>query len=82
VGSFPITFVFANLGWSFVRYAASGWQYEYAPIGNPAQTPNTRSETIGVITVAAGLSVTVALIDYFVGRAQRKKQRTETAGSP
>ena len=69
IGSFPITFVFANLSYGFIRFGLHGWDRSYSPIGNPNQVPNDRTETLGVVAAAAGLAITVALIDFVRGRS-------------
>ena len=68
IGSFPITFVFANLTYGLIRFGLNGWDNSYSPIGNPDRVPYTNTETLGVITAAVGLAVTVALIDFARGR--------------
>ena len=70
VGSFPITFVFANLTYGLIRFGVNGWDNSYSPVGNTNQVPYDQIETVGVITAAAGLAITVAVIDYFRGRSR------------
>jgi hypothetical protein len=81
VGSFPITFVFANLGYSLVRYAVKGGDPEYAPVGSN-RIPLSRQESLGVLAGAAALSVTVAVIDYAIGRRNRRRAIPGTDGNP
>ena len=80
VGSFPITFVFTNLAYGLIRYAVNGFDNEYAPLGNP--NPYAWPETVGVMSTAAGLSVSVAIADLLIGRRRERRRDTEPDGSP
>ncbi|MBD3284680.1 hypothetical protein GF395_04565 [Candidatus Uhrbacteria bacterium] len=73
IGSFPITFVLANLGYGVYRYASNGFDAEYAPLG-PNRQPRDRSESINIVVAAASLSVTVAILDYLIGRRREKRE--------
>jgi hypothetical protein len=81
IGSFPITFVFANLGYSLLRYAANGGDPDYAPVGSN-RIPLSRNESLGVLAAAAAMSVTVAVIDYGIGRRNRRRAIPGTDGNP
>jgi hypothetical protein len=82
IGSFPITFVFANLGYSLGRYAVNGGDPDYAPFGNPNRIPLSRGESLAVIGIAASLSVTIALVDYAIGRRRRARAVLGEDGNP
>ena len=81
VGSFPITFVFANLGYGLIRYAVNGGNPEYAPVGSN-RVPLSRSESLGVLAAAAALSVSVAVIDYGIGRRNKRRAIPGADGNP
>jgi hypothetical protein len=83
VGSFPIVYLFTQLGYNVYRYGIHGWDLDYAPLGNANRVPYTRGETIGVLLGAASLSALVATADYLLGRARAKKAvRGASRGSP
>jgi hypothetical protein len=80
IGSFPIVYLFAQLGFNLYRYGSHGWDPQYAPLGNPNQVPYSSSETIGVLAGAAALSVGVAVADYLIGQARAKRKAAGAGG--
>jgi hypothetical protein len=81
IGSFPIVYLFAQLGFNLFRYGSHGWDPQYAPLGNPNQVPYSSSETIGVLGGAAALSVGVAVADYLIGQARAKRKAAGAGGA-
>ena len=73
VGSFPIMYLFTNFGIDGVSLAANGW------VMPPQNDRNKKFKTIGI---AAGGSVLVALIDYTIVLAKRKRQQREVESLP
>ncbi|MGM0674085.1 MAG: hypothetical protein ACQETQ_05255 [Spirochaetota bacterium] len=75
LGSFPLVLLFSNVAYDAVRFGreslrAGEWNYTYAPwfFGPPDKPPLTEDERVGVILTAAGISVSVALVDFIIGR--------------
>jgi hypothetical protein len=81
IGSFPIVYLFAQLGYNLYRYGMHGGDAQYAPLGNPDQVPYSESETVGVILGAAALSVGVAVADYLIGQARERRKAAGAGGA-
>lgn len=81
IGSFPFTLFFTNFAYDTYRFAANGFDPAYRPW--PFRGPNsagfTKGERIGVLVASLSLSVVIATVDYFLGRAEAKR---ETARRP
>jgi hypothetical protein len=82
LGSFPVMLLLTNISYDLVRFGresleAGEWNYTYAPwfFGPPDKPPLTEDERIGVIATAAGISVSVALIDFFIGKMTNREER-------
>ncbi|MDD3997394.1 MAG: hypothetical protein WC129_07805 [Sphaerochaetaceae bacterium] len=58
-GSLPISLTVASLGYSAAL-----------ALGTPPIAPTTAGETIAMFSIAAGLSLIVALVDYILGEIQ------------
>lgn len=69
IGAFPIALLVSSLGYQTVRYAQHGYSRDYSPslFGNSAQ-PLSNQEKIGILLGAVGLSASVALADFIVGK--------------
>ena len=92
LGSFPLVLLLSNVGYDVVRFGreslrAGEWNYTYAPwfFGPPDKPPLSEDERIGVILTAAGISVSVAIVDFIIGRIRdgnnANSGRTEASGS-
>jgi len=70
VGSFPITLFFALESYDLYRYFNTGLSAAYAPWPfNTGSTINlTAQEQAWVIVSAVGLSISVAAVDFMIGR--------------
>lgn len=80
LGSFPLVLLFSNVAYDAVRFGreslrAGEWNYTYAPwfFGPPDKPPLTEDERVGVILTAAGISVSVAIVDFIIGRIRDGK---------
>lgn len=76
VGAFPIMYLFTGVGYDYGYYVASGFSQTYIPwpVGQgTSQWTSTnnpdllQSKNITVISVALGLSLVVAGVDWFLG---------------
>lgn len=78
LGSLPFTTLSATLVYSVYRYADHGFSQDYFP--NPlakssASANLTKDEQIGIICVAAGLSVAAGIADYIISAVRRSKDQ-------
>lgn len=91
LGSFPLVLLLSNISYDVVRFGreslrAGEWNYTYAPwfFGPPDKPPLTEDERVGVILTAAGISVSVAIVDFIIGRIRDGNNantgRNEAAG--
>lgn len=82
LGSYPITLLVSSLTYSLIRFGINGFAVEYAPppFSGAGAVPFTQDEIIGVTVAAAGASLIVAIIDYFVFKDQEKKKAVRAAG--
>jgi len=84
-GSFPFTMFFATIGMDLYRWhreAGMSWNnrgFAPWPITSSPAIPMTDREQRITIGIAAGLSVGVAIVDHFIvrGRRQRERRRAE-----
>ncbi|MEM5947900.1 hypothetical protein WKV44_05025 [Spirochaetia bacterium 38H-sp] len=67
-GIFPFSLFFSQFGYSFYRYANSGFDYSYAPapFGPPGGADFSDAEHQGIILGAAVLSLIAALVDNLI----------------
>ena len=70
LGSFPVSAVFSYLVYGFVRYAASGFEEDYSPIGSANPAPYAEEEHVGVLVVAGSVSLLIALVDLIIGEVR------------
>lgn len=69
VGAFPIALLVSSLGYQTVRYAQHGYSQSYAPaLFGTGATPLSNQEKIGILLGAAGLSMSIALADFILGK--------------
>ena len=73
----PFTFLASFLVYDFIRYAANGFDGDYALIGSTNPVPYTQAETIGVVAAAVGTSMLIAFIDFMIGRARSSRIENE-----
>lgn len=69
IGAFPIALLVSSFSYQLYRYAQSGFSQAYVPavLGTGA-TPLSNQEKTGVLLAGVGLSLTVALADYILGK--------------
>lgn len=81
IGSYPITLLVSSLTYSLIRFGINGFAVEYAPppFSGAGAVPFTQNEIIGVTVAAAGVSLIIAVIDYFVFDNQQKKKSVQAA---
>lgn len=74
-GSFPISLFVTFEAYDLGRFFINDRRLEYAPW--PFRPPNaaqySKEETIGILTTAVSLSLTLAIADYLVGRIVAKR---------
>jgi hypothetical protein len=77
VGSFPITLFLSLESYDMYRYFDTGFNANYAPW--PFNTGNTLNlsaqEQTWIIVTAVGLSLTVAVVDFMLGRWNATSQK-------
>lgn len=76
-GSFPIALLGTRLLYGIVRFAgasisAGEFDLAYLPplVAPPGAAPLTRSDNARIITSAAGVSISIAVIDYLLSRRE------------
>lgn len=81
LGSFPITMILSGFTYQLGRFAyqsalAGQATTEYAPwfFSTSTEPRYTNDERIGLIISAATLSVGVAVLDYLLGRRERREE--------
>lgn len=73
IGAFPIALLVSSLGYQTIRYAQHGYSQSYTPaLFGTSATPLTDQEKIGILLGAAGLSLSVALADFIVGKLTKQ----------
>lgn len=72
IGSFPITLLFSTIAYQLFRYASNNFSADYAPaiLGGTSKVPLTQQDQINELLIAVGFSVTVAVIDFVLGKIQ------------
>jgi hypothetical protein len=82
-GSFPFTFLFANLGVNIYRTASHNWDSRYYAgpmnMNSPDSVEMTQDELVLVMSVAAAGSVVISLADYFIVKYKQHKRERELA---
>lgn len=68
LGIFPFSLFFTQFGYSFYRYASSGFDYTYAPapFGPPGGSSFSDTEHMWIIVGAASLSLVAAFVDNMI----------------
>lgn len=70
IGSYPFTSLLVGAGFSMYKYFSSGMDSKYTP--NPFMKTSsanlTNAETTGIILGAAGLSLGIGIIDFFLNQ--------------
>lgn len=76
-GSFPIALLGSRLLYGIVRFAGASisigkFDLAYLPplVAPPSAAPLTRSDNARIITTAAAVSVSIAVIDYLLSRRE------------
>lgn len=78
LGSLPFTTLSATLVFMFYRYADNGFNRDYFP--NPlakssASANLSKNEQIGIISVAAGLSLCAGIADFIISAVRHSEDR-------
>jgi hypothetical protein len=71
IGSIPITFFFANIGFDTAAYVANDYDQNYLPLffGSSPEKDELRYDTrMDRLAVSLSLSAAIAFLDYFLGR--------------
>jgi len=76
-GSLPFTVFFTTFAVDSYRFYSNGWDRRYAPwpLKAPGAIEMDENQRIASFTVAAGLSIVIALVDYFIVQHKRARQR-------
>jgi hypothetical protein len=76
IGSFPFTLFFTNFAYDTYRFVANGFDPAYRPwpFRGPGSAGFTKGERIGVIVASLSLSAVIAVVDYFLGRAEAERE--------
>ncbi len=78
-GSFPFTTMAVGAGYSFYKYFANGMDSKYTP--NPfiktSSANLSDAETRGLILGAAGLSLGIGILDYFLNQIALATEKQE-----
>lgn len=78
-GSYPFTMMTVSAGYSLFKYFSNGMDSKYTP--NPfmkASSANlTDAETKGIILGAAGLSIGIGIIDFFLNQIAIASEKQE-----
>ena len=88
LGSFPFTMFFSTIAMDLHRWnreTGMDWarrQYAPWPIKASGAVAMTDDEQRATIFIAAGLSVTIALVDHFVVRSRRQRERRRAEAIP
>ena len=83
-GSFPFSMFFTTFTVDMFRWSNNSWDNRYAPwpmkaAGAIAMTSNEMEMTL---MIAAGLSVAIALTDFFIVQARRRRARLREEALP
>jgi hypothetical protein len=83
-GAFPFAYFFASELIDFSRWSNNNWDTRYAPwpMKSSGAVAMTKDEYILTIGTAAGISVFVAVADYFVREYKKTKLRRELEKLP
>jgi hypothetical protein len=75
IGIFPFVLFFTSFAFEGFQYFSSGGDSRYAPgpFRSPGAPPLSGGEKAAVISVSISLSMALAAVDYFIGRAQERK---------
>lgn len=81
LGSYPFTSMAVGVGYSFFKYFSNGMDPKYRPISfmKTSSANFTDEETRGIILGAAGLSLGIGIIDFFLNQIIISKERQEKA---
>jgi len=76
-GSFPFMLFFTTFAVDSYRFYSNDWDWRYAPwpLKAPGAIEMDESQRIASFTVAAGLSLLVAVVDYCIVQHKRAQQR-------
>ena len=85
-GSYPFATMFVGAGYSFYKYFANGMDPKYAvnPLRKASSANLSDMETKGIILGAAGLSLGIGIVDFFLNRimlAKEEQARNENLGT-
>lgn len=76
-GSFPLSMLFANIGFQFYRYSANEFDPAYAPsLSKEGRVPLTVTEKKEILIISISISGSIALVDFIIGKIQEKKNIT------
>ncbi len=74
VGSFPFTFFLSQLSYGIYRFACHDFTSDYSPVffmGSGSANPFTEYEKTTIILISLGLSATMALADFIIGKLEK-----------
>lgn len=78
-GAYPFATMAVGAGYSLYRYFANGMDSKYAvnPLRKASSANLSDPETKGIILGAAGLSLGIGIVDFFLNRAMLAKEELE-----
>ena len=75
-GSLPFVTLGVTIGYSFYRYAANGFDYDYLPnpFAKSSAAANLNSdEQIGIFISSGIISLIIGIVDYVISRIERRR---------
>ena len=84
LGSLPFTYFLTNFSYGMYRFSTNGWDRRYAPwpITGPGAIEPSNSEKLGILGIAAGGAVIVAIVDFSIERSRRNRMAREAEMYP
>ncbi|MCL2793283.1 MAG: hypothetical protein FWD87_09350 [Spirochaetaceae bacterium] len=76
-GSYPFSVLFARIGLDLYDFTANGFDTRFAPamFGGSATVDRSSADVNKVLLTALGISIGVATLDFFIGKAKARGKR-------
>ena len=77
IGVFPISLLASSILYDVVRYSYQRFDPDYAPwfFAPPGAPQLSDAERVGILFGAVGISLTIAVVDFMLGRRERRGGR-------